>query len=741
MNLNKKIFALLLVFVMLFTMLSIPAFAEEDETFAITYTLPTGATVSFDPEGVHTTNGSVHTYTFVKGTTATMTVTTSSGYELNTITANSILQNVSGKKTYSQPFVDNTNVVITTKAVTPERKEITVNDSELFTYVLEGADNNNMADVGSTVVLKITPIANHSVKRIVFNGTEVTSGNNYSFTVVQTNNIVVTVEENVVVEPKILTVSITGSGTVTPNGGSFAPGTERELTITPATGYILSSFTVNGVAKTVSSSNKYTVKMDVDTDVVAVFVKSVTLTVTIGSNGSVTINGIKYNSSVAVKVPEGSDVIIKVSPNLGYTVSSLKVENATVSLDGENTYTISAISENKKVAAAFVAATNIKQYTITSSAGANGTITPSGTNVVEEGKDITFTIIPDNGYEIDSVKVDGAIVPLTNSQYKFTNVGANQNIIATFKPTQQNNDDDPISVDDINWSSPTTITIDISKNTKVSAEVFQKITDDCKNKIVIFAAANYKWTLPKGADVSIESDYADLAIMFDGGARYNEIKQYLNSRVEDLHFVLISYGNSFTFPKGTILSLNIGVDFENQEVQQLIYNGETKKLTNPLNSAGNEAYDVRAINDDGWVSIYFYNSTDIVLCNVLDPYYTIVASASAGGTINPSGNKRVNTGGSVVFNITANEGYVINSLLINGVEHTGASGETNYDYPFNTVAKDHTIHVNFVRLADYIPPSPPIETNSGLIVSLIIIFLAVAGAAVLFIIKWRQEKY
>lgn len=71
-------------------------------------------------------------------------------------------------------------------------------------------------------------------------------------------------------------------------------------------------------------------------------------------------------------------------------------------------------------------------YTITATAGANGTISPNGSVTVTEGTDQTFTITPNNGYHIEDVLVDGVSVGAVRS-YTFTNVQANHTITATFE--------------------------------------------------------------------------------------------------------------------------------------------------------------------------------------------------------------------------------------------------------------------------------------------------------------------
>lgn len=70
-------------------------------------------------------------------------------------------------------------------------------------------------------------------------------------------------------------------------------------------------------------------------------------------------------------------------------------------------------------------------FTITSSAGINGSIAPLGATVVSSGTSSTFTITPDIGFNILDVLVDGGSVGPVPS-YTFTNVAANHTIAASF---------------------------------------------------------------------------------------------------------------------------------------------------------------------------------------------------------------------------------------------------------------------------------------------------------------------
>lgn len=69
---------------------------------------------------------------------------------------------------------------------------------------------------------------------------------------------------------------------------------------------------------------------------------------------------------------------------------------------------------------------------ITATAGAHGNISPSGEVEVTEGDSQTYTITADEGYEIDTLKVDGS--PVANAtSYTFENVTEAHTIEVTFK--------------------------------------------------------------------------------------------------------------------------------------------------------------------------------------------------------------------------------------------------------------------------------------------------------------------
>ena len=76
-------------------------------------------------------------------------------------------------------------------------------------------------------------------------------------------------------------------------------------------------------------------------------------------------------------------------------------------------------------------------YTIKATAGAGGSISPSGSVSVREGRDQTFTITPDKGYAVANVKIDGKSIGAVKS-YTFENVSRTHTIEVIFMKANGN---------------------------------------------------------------------------------------------------------------------------------------------------------------------------------------------------------------------------------------------------------------------------------------------------------------
>ena len=76
-------------------------------------------------------------------------------------------------------------------------------------------------------------------------------------------------------------------------------------------------------------------------------------------------------------------------------------------------------------------------YTIKATAGAGGSISPTGSVSVREGRDQTFTITPDKGYAVSNVKIDGKSIGAVKS-YTFENVRRTHTIEVIFMKANGN---------------------------------------------------------------------------------------------------------------------------------------------------------------------------------------------------------------------------------------------------------------------------------------------------------------
>src|SRR6185436_4662501 len=118
-----------------------------------------------------------------------------------------------------------------------------------------------------------------------------------------------------------------------------------------------------------------------------------TITATAGANGSISPSG-------SVSVNYGDNQTFTITPDANYHIADVLVDG--VSVGAVASYTFTAISANHTIAASFA----IDTYTITASAGSNGSISPSGAVTVNYGDNQTFTITPDANYHVADVLVD-----------------------------------------------------------------------------------------------------------------------------------------------------------------------------------------------------------------------------------------------------------------------------------------------------------------------------------------------
>jgi hypothetical protein len=145
--------------------------------------------------------------------------------------------------------------------------------------------------------------------------------------------------------------------------------------------------------------------------------------VTAGPNGKISPPG----PVIAVEGDsQQEDHTFTITPNQGYHIVDVKVDN--ISQGPISFYTFNGVYADHTISATFA----INTYnTITATAGANGSITPSGKVIVNYGANKTFTIKPNTSYHVADVLVDGVSVGAVTT-YTFNNVTGDHTISATF---------------------------------------------------------------------------------------------------------------------------------------------------------------------------------------------------------------------------------------------------------------------------------------------------------------------
>ena len=209
------------------------------------------------------------------------------------------------------------------------------------------------------------------------------------------------------------TISPSGVTTVTYQGS-------QQYTITPDPGYHIENVFVNGESVGAVPAFLFT-NVHANHTIQARFgINSYTITPSAGHGGSILPRD-------PVIVDYGGIVDLLITPETGYHIADVFVDG--VSIGSRNEYTFMNIEKNHTLSASFA----INRFAITTLAGSGGTIEPSGPVQASYGSSRTFSILPDDGYHIATVSVDGSPAG-SPSRYTFVDILAPHTLSATFAP-------------------------------------------------------------------------------------------------------------------------------------------------------------------------------------------------------------------------------------------------------------------------------------------------------------------
>ncbi len=367
---------------------------------------------------------------------------------------------------------------------------------------------------------------------------------------------------------------------------------------------------------------------------------SYTITASAGSNGSISPSG-------DVPVFQGLDQTFTITPAFGYQVDDVLVDGASVG--AVTSYTFTNVTANHTIHATFA----VQTFTITATAGANGSINPSGNVIVNGGEDQVFTIAPNTGYHVLDVLVDNvSIGPATS--YVFNSVTANHTISATFEINTYLILASAGSGGSITPSGNVPATHGSSQTFSITPNANYQVAEVFVDAVSVGAVTQYEFTnITTGH--AIQAVFAPITHTITASAGSGGVIQPSGN-------IAVNQGSNFTF--------NISA-YPGYSIQDVLVDGGSV----------------------GAVSSYTFTNVlagHTIAASFVQNTYTITATAGANGTIDPSGAILVPGGASQTFNIIADPDYHVADVLVDGV----SAGPLTM-YTFGNVASNHTIEASF----------------------------------------------
>lgn len=203
--------------------------------------------------------------------------------------------------------------------------------------------------------------------------------------------------------------------------GNTSDGKDVNVTITPKEGYLIGSIKVNGADQEIKQN--FSFKPIAGDNTVTVTFKATPLE----DNFNVVLefneeHGLVISDVIKGNTEEIKNVSVSITPNEGYLIESIKVNNKDVTVS--ETITFEPVVGENKVVVAFKERPQEDNFSVKLNFDSEkGTVTSDIlSGVVDKVDKVTLTITPKEGYEIGEVKCSNKVLTVTDG-------------VATFKPT------------------------------------------------------------------------------------------------------------------------------------------------------------------------------------------------------------------------------------------------------------------------------------------------------------------
>lgn len=294
-----------------------------------------------------------------------------------------------------------------------------------------------------------------------------------------------------------------------------------------------------------------------------------------------------------------------------------------------------------------------------------GTVSPSKRTYVYEGDNQTFRFIPQQGYRVVAVYVDGVEVG-SRSSFTFYDVSHNHELYVDFAPVGEQYN----------------IDADCGSGGRISPSGIVKVDEDDDQTF---------WVTPNSGYV-VDAVYVD-------GYNVGKVTKYTFNDVRRDHTIYAEFVRSN--PVQYRLEASSGPNGSiSPEGDTWVKQGSAKTFTFEPDSG----YKIDAVYVDGKKlstkpSAYtFTNIRDAhtIYVEFVRSSYEVKADCSSGGRISPSGTTTtVSAGSSRTFTFTPNSGYGVLGVYVDGA-YIG----NPRSYTFEDMSGDHELYVLFAKTAD-----------------------------------------
>ncbi|MCX8472717.1 MAG: fibronectin type III domain-containing protein, partial [Sediminibacterium sp.] len=605
------------------------------------------------------------------GTNQPFIITANYGYIIDTILINGNKVNSVTNYTFNS-VTSNQTIYAAFKAITKPSKPINVQASPGNAQAT--ISFNSPLDNGSVPIVKyIVQVVGGTIKDSI--NTNLSSNNSitikgllngvsYIFSVIAVNSFGLAsdtaLSNTVVTNANLRNISTeTKNGTIT-SATAIIAGNNIQITYAPNQGYTLDSIFINNNYSsriTLDSMNSYTFyNVMGDSSIKVVYkIKTYTISASAGNNGSISPVGIST-------VEYGTRPMYTITANTGFVIDSLLING--VKVTNVYSYIFDSIKTDQIIRVTF----KIQTFTINAFAGSGGSINSAGITTVNYGARPTYTITAKMGYEVDSLLING--VKITNvDSYTFDSIKSDQTITVTFKlitftitaSAGNGGTISPSGITMVDYGTRPTYTIKANSGFEIDSLLL--------NDVKITNVTNYIFdSIKSNQTIRVTFKLQTFTIVANAGSA---------GSINPSGIITVNYG---TRPSFTITA-NTGY-----EIDSLLLNDV--QITNVTN------YVFDSIKSNQTIRVTFKVQT-----------FTIMASAGNGGVIKPAGITTVNYGDRPTYSIIANYGYVLDSLLVNGINKM--INDTNYT--FDSVISNQTIYATFKEITN---PSKPLNIEA-----------------------------